>query len=361
MEIRAEEPEIMEIKNVKPEVLVLSDEDLENMEIGTKCTFDDENTFVKSIEHQGPMFPHSTVNMEIQGSGASFKETINELFEAGVQDRMDNGQSAEFYETIFEKIPDQLNTKQLPSPLFCEKWQTSKEFSCQGGELQGSNSDVVLYVPEHAIKAPAIVNVHCAITTDLRRVHETLRLGATETIVSPVPEYTLDEKIVFDDHLWVVLPHYLTSTSSPDNIRVYHFHKSDDDHLVVEKMEMLTADDSDAKEKYRRHESFFVVDKQSVRILVTHFSGFVCTECNRDLKPSRLSLSAYGILKQSVRRFVNLSLFVWDMRLIIKDFENVSMSLFSFKGFLWIMIFRTLNLLYNFSLISTYFHLYFNK
>lgn len=215
---------------------------------------------------------------------------------------------------------------QKTAPHFSDSWQMSATFTNQGGQLKGKHSDVVLYVPENAIRASTDVTIHGAVSTDLEAVHKALSLDKTETIVSPVAEYSLGgEYTGFTKALWVILPHFLTKSFSLECVRVYRFDKSTSGLFTLQRLQPQYSDVDKTTEKFEEQsEYFFVMDDKRICAVVSHFTGFFCTQCRRDLEPFQLELSLYGIHRQRNNIEVNIALFVWDGRLQIKDFEKVT-------------------------------------
>jgi hypothetical protein len=63
----------------------------------------------------------------------------------------------------------------------------------------------------------------------------------------------------------------------------------------------------------------YIATETHVTIFTSHFTGFVCTTCQR--RPPILRLRLYGNHEQNSG--VTLILIVWDQRLRIADFEKV--------------------------------------
>lgn len=274
-----------------------------------------------------------------------------------------------------------LTETSIPKPVFSEVWQFSEQFSSHGGQLQGPDSDVILSIPETAINdisdkesshgvsssspSPSDitsgiksndsekqdvttgvtdqndqvakgVRIYGAISTDLETVQRKLRLASTETISSPVAEYFAGENFTFHQPVCISLPHFLPPDINTSDVRVYQFHTDNTGEIVVERLTLSKPNDNTPEERSDEPDSsiaddvvkrtgvFYFSEKGEINILTDHFSGYLCTQCKQELDPPHLRLRLYGRHIQRNTRDVDLTLFIWDRRLDIRDFRKVS-------------------------------------
>ncbi|XP_070185056.1 uncharacterized protein, partial [Littorina saxatilis] len=272
----------------------------------------------------------------------------------------------------------------VPQPVFSEDWQFQESFSTTGGQLRGRNSDVILIVPEHAVtdasqeslcevKKQALADViikkgsessanineavssevsgqareahdinndviiRGAISTDLKRVHETLHLGRCDSVRSPAAEYFAGENFSFQKPVSISLPHFLPPGFSAADVRVYQFHRDSDGQILVNTLKPLkTEDTSDkhtasntpgtsAENDVTATEGFYFTDDNRIQVVTSHFSGYLCTLCKKEMDPPHLRLRLYGKHAQRQSRDVDLTLFIWDLRLDIRDFRKAGL------------------------------------
>ncbi|XP_070208061.1 uncharacterized protein [Littorina saxatilis] len=269
-------------------------------------------------------------------------------------------------------------------PVFSEDWQFQESFSTTGGQLRGRNSDVILIVPEHAVtdasqeslcevKKQALADViikkgsessanineavssevsgqareahdinndvviQGAISTDLQRVHETLHLGRCESVSSPVAEYYARENFSFQKPVSISLPHFLPPRFSVADVRVYQFHRDSGGQIAVNTLKLLkvknTTDkhtasntpNTSTEEDVTATEGFYFTDYNRIQVVTSHFSGYLCTLCKKEMDPPHLRLRLYGKHVQRESRDVDLTLFIWDLRLDIRDFRKAGL------------------------------------
>ena len=290
-----------------------------------------------------------------------------------------------------------------PAPAFSSAWQFSGLFSANGGQLQGQDSDVILSIPENAIKdvidgdpppsgdavrsevrrvsdvstpetrssegrpqdtaastgvidhedqqgdvcservASGGLTIRGAISTDLKAVHRKLRLAGTETINSPVVEYFAGENFTFQKPVCISLPHFLPPDVCTSDVRVYQYHVDNAGETRIEMLRLVKPNDNDwpreeshdadcdAGDGGSRHHAggvFFFSEKKRINILTVHFSEYFCTLCQKEMSPPHLRLRLYGRHLQRRTRDVDLILFIWDLRLDIKDFRKVFTHLY---------------------------------
>lgn len=212
-----------------------------------------------------------------------------------------------------------------PSPVFSPNWQIVKEFTNQGGQLQREKSEVVLHVPNGAVKPCVPVLIKGAISIDFQKVHSILDLAADETVVSPVAEYDAGQNCFFQKPICVLLPHFLPPSFCQDYVSVLTFHKDDDGKISTHKMSLLTTSkEEDFYDKFDGQNGFYFTKSGAICVLTYHFSGFLCTYCRTNIEFSPVHLSLYAICRQQERKNVKVCLIMWDKRLHMQDFETVS-------------------------------------
>lgn len=181
------------------------------------------------------------------------------------------------------------------------------------------------------------VEIYGAICTDLTAVHAKLSLASTETISSPVVEYHAGRvDCTFQKPVCISLPHFLPpGVSTNDHVRVYQFDVDAVGEIHLEMLTLVTVKDNTSREGCDESSSdiaddivkhtgvFYFNEKREINILVHHFSGYFCTHCKKEVAPPHLRLRLYGTHTQRRTREVNLKLFIWDLRLNIRDFRKV--------------------------------------
>ena len=179
------------------------------------------------------------------------------------------------------------------------------------------------------------VEIYGTISTDLTAVHTKLSLASTETISSPVVEYYAGVDCTFQKPVCISLPHFLPpGVSANDHVRVYQFDRDAVGEIRLEMLTLVTVKDNtpregcdessgDIADDVRRTGVFYFNEKREIKILVHHFSGYFCTHCKKEVEPPHLRLRLYGTHTQRRTRDVNLKLFIWDLRLNIRDFRKV--------------------------------------
>ncbi|KAK7463938.1 hypothetical protein BaRGS_00038075, partial [Batillaria attramentaria] len=209
----------------------------------------------------------------------------------------------------------------VPQPVFCDKWEACEEFGSDGGLLHCDDSDVVLEIPENSIKASQQISIRAAVSTDLQTIHKRLDLSEDEMIMSPVPEFDAGDNFEFEKPVVVILPHFIPTVDRPDVLNVYKFHLYDSDMLHFEKLRQAPVHESITKQE--AHCGVFVLSTpQTIHIVTSHFTGFFCTLCNKQVVPRPLRLRLYGRHIQRDTQEVDIWLFVGDTRLDIRDFRK---------------------------------------
>ncbi|XP_070209768.1 uncharacterized protein [Littorina saxatilis] len=265
-------------------------------------------------------------------------------------------------------------------PIFSRSWQFSKSFSSKGGRLQGVDSDVILFVPGDAVDdagedvtrgcgtiptqrkrhqsisnnqkeqatpeedqmnnseesdATAAVTIRGATSIDLKGVRGKLKLSATESICSPVVEYYAGENVVFKKPVCISLPHFLPPDADKSNVKVYQASRSSDGEICVELLKL--ADTPNHDEGLEEGEkgfmentasslgSFYLLGEKRITIFTNHFTGYFCTHCQHGTDPPYLKFRLYGRHLQRRTRDVDLTLFIWDLRLDIRDFRKAGL------------------------------------
>ncbi|KAK7463151.1 hypothetical protein BaRGS_00038263 [Batillaria attramentaria] len=198
-------------------------------------------------------------------------------------------------------------------PSFCKHWHFKKTFFRNGGRLQGKHSDVVLTIPENAIKVSDTVIVKGAVSMDLRRAHEALGLPENENLISPIVEYSSGQGYEFQSPVQICIPHFLPKTFCRDKVRVYKFKRNDSGGFIPEELTLLQPGDADEA----RSKVFQISEHRPIKVWISHFCAVVCTYCGKI--PPQLTLKLYGNLIQRDRKDVELSLYIWDKRLTCQD------------------------------------------
>ncbi|XP_070209772.1 uncharacterized protein [Littorina saxatilis] len=265
-------------------------------------------------------------------------------------------------------------------PIFSRSWQFSKSFSSKGGRLQGVDSDVILFVPGDAVDdagddvtrgcgtiptqrkrhqsisnnqkeqatpeedqmnnseesdSTTAVTIRGATSIDLKGVRGKLKLSATESICSPVVEYYAGENVVFKKPVCISLPHFLPPDADKSNVKVYQVSRSSDGEICVELLKL--ADTQNHDEGLEEGEkgftentasslgSFYLSEEKRITIFTNHFTGYFCTHCQHGTDPPYLKFRLYGRHLQRRTRDVDLTLFIWDLRLDIRDFRKAGL------------------------------------
>lgn len=225
-------------------------------------------------------------------------------------------------ESTEESAPSSIcQEAQLLSQMVLSKtFQFSAKFNSAGGQLQG-DSDAILFVPEGAVEPGDSVIVSGAVSIDLTAARMVLMLSDTDSIVSPVVEYCVDKPYhVFNKHIYISLPHFLPQPFSIADVKVYMFHKDQEGKVVVQEVFQHNLDDSEHDGDL---DDFYVLNESESHIMIAtrHFSGVVCTYCQK--LPPQIHLRLYGTHIQRDTRDVDLTLLLGDKRLQIRDFRQV--------------------------------------
>ena len=270
--------------------------------------------------------------------------------------------------------------------IVCSRWQAALQFTNAGGTLQKPGSDVILHVPLDAVDKKSSVLICTAVCTDIDRINHVLNLPEEDVIVSPLVEYWAGRHFRFQHPVRINLPHILPPDYDLSNVRVYRAVKNSEGHVVVTRLRHLVDDgihdDSDSSlnsreksgtnEQNTRHptpyvkcgnvegvveekakptvddsekytarsfkdqpeaedvvweeNSYFQISSDGQVIISTDcFSCYVCTECKRSQALPVLLARAYGShRREGGRRLAKIYLYVWDRRLEISDFREVS-------------------------------------
>ncbi|KAK7488995.1 hypothetical protein BaRGS_00019799 [Batillaria attramentaria] len=225
-------------------------------------------------------------------------------------------------EAVAKASPDLSDSDpSVPQPVFCDRWEACEEFGSDGGLLHCDDSDVVLEIPENSIKASQQISIRAAVSTDLQTIHKRLDVSEDEMIMSPVPEFDAGDNFEFEKPVVVILPHFIPTVDRPDMLNVYKFHLYDSDILHFEKLRQAPVHESITKQE--AHCGVFVLSTpQTIHIMTSHFTGFFCTLCNKQVVPRPLRLRLYGRHIQRDTQEVDIWLFVGDTRLDIRDFRK---------------------------------------
>lgn len=205
-------------------------------------------------------------------------------------------------------------------PAFSKSWQFEQDFSKEGGQLQGYNSDVVLSIPPGAIKKGPIVKVKGAVSTDLDRVHKQLRLSHNEKLVSPVIEYNAGFDYSFEKPVRISLPHFIPGEAPYSDVCVYWFNKTNAGFRLQKPILQKLLPDTHEDQTGLQNGVFRFSEPGRIEIVVTHFCGFFCTHCEE--RSPQLQMRLYGSPCGITETEVIIYLLVWDKRLDIKDFRE---------------------------------------
>ncbi|PVD36583.1 hypothetical protein C0Q70_03568 [Pomacea canaliculata] len=174
------------------------------------------------------------------------------------------------------------------SPIFSDHWQVRGCFSAAGGSLQKKGSDVVLQVPAGAIQVKTKVTVHAAVCANDVYIKHKLQLPSTETIVSPLAEFSASTDLPFQKHVQITLPTCLLSNYNVHTCHVYCIRsEKPESQITISELGRLE-ELSETSEKEKPAAYFYVNGKGQVVVMTTHFSGYIfqlnwdkieCTKC----------------------------------------------------------------------------------
>ena len=230
----------------------------------------------------------------------------------------------------------------LPPPICSVHWQDSWTVRPEGGCFRKPGSDVILQAPPEAVKKDGGVVVHTAICADVERIRRVLNLSDDEEIVTPLAEYWAGQDFRFQRPVSITLPHFLPPDYEPDFVHVYHVTrthngrvtflrlKQDPDKNNVPEDGVVTSEDSDVRLEEHRWGSIQFW-KSRMEISTDHFSGRVCTYCDKKIKrngkpPPQLFVMGSGSLTTRPDSVFHLdvSAHVWDKRITVADFRKVN-------------------------------------
>lgn len=207
-------------------------------------------------------------------------------------------------------------------PVLGPPWGRKQVFSYAGGFLQEEKSDVQLHVPVGAVEKATTVEILSMISTDLDDAYRAMPLPGDEYIISPVVEYFAGHDFLFLKPVHILLPVFLPTNCSEDEISVYTFNRHVLGHIELTKLRLQSKDNTERDQT--QSGTYYFAEKNRIVVVIDHFSGCFCT-CKAELSPQHLNLVMFGIdaPKDQGGREVHVRLEIWDNRLDIKDFEKV--------------------------------------
>nr|KAG5693876.1 hypothetical protein BaRGS_009932 [Batillaria attramentaria] len=221
------------------------------------------------------------------------------------------------------------NFGQRKPPVFSQFWQFSEQFTAVGGSLQGKWSDVRLQIPEDALSGAEVETIRGAVCTNLSKVHSDLHLPVNEYIVSPVIEYAADSNKKFHTKkpMRISLPHFMHSSFRRSSVKVYRFNRNYKGDIGFHELRLEDQDavQQKATPKYLRKMAgvCYFDENNQIQILTDHFSGYLCTYCEKEHPLSEFHLEVYAKIEQIGRQTLGMvSSYIWDRRYTIKDFQQ---------------------------------------
>ena len=234
------------------------------------------------------------------------------------------------YTTSISTQTSPLDKSTPRSPCFSPDWQFCKEMTSTGGCLRGKDSDVRLEVPVEAIPSSEFVNVRGAVSVDINKVYRKFELENFEHIASPIAEYDVSNGFQFQTPVRLFLPHFLPQGLCKKDVNVYQFTGDQFGNLALHKLQLLEKDnwEKGASEEAgnTEPEGFYFDEDGQICILTSHFSGYFCTHCRKEFSHPTLHMELYASHEERAGggRQVKVRLELWDNRLFIKDFKEVS-------------------------------------
>jgi hypothetical protein len=183
-----------------------------------------------------------------------------------------------------------------------EDWAITGVFGEAGGTLRTKDFDVELRIPPRAVK-DTVVTISAAVSADLEYAHDRLcdKLSSDQRIVSPVAEYSVDDRPAwrFEGLVTISLPHFVSIGHDSSCLQMFCVSRDDLGQVNLSKLPAgepaeesdhapgdATEDSEDAS-PHRADATWYWTlspDGQRVVVYTDHFSGYLCTHCDKSCR-----------------------------------------------------------------------------